>query len=194
MTTTHVASLTKQELNRIETEISKGDHLHTRRYVEDAIKFHRADRDELHRRRMIIGRSAQEGDEHTDAFYCFGLLSVFCDDLKGWSLFRKQVGAAYVPSFGYLAYWFLRHYKPSNKQFLDKWLILLEEASDEGHLPSKIELKRLRAKNKGFLAVLTLLPHKLIFFFKTFFIALRNPNDERIAVPKGLNRDTKKTS
>lgn len=182
--------LTKAEIQDFEKRIQKGDFGQARRYTEDVIRHDLNNRAEIHRRRMLMARSFKVcgGTGNPEPLYCFALLSVLLDDMEGWNEFIKFIGPDLDPAFGFKADWFLRYYKPNEKDVHDRWHFLLEASRKRGHIPAKKLYWDRQLSVLGPLKFLLTGPISIWYASASALIALRNPDDRRLAYLKYFTR------
>lgn len=169
--------LSAVQISEISKELSGNDLTKLRLFYEDAIRFHSSDKDELHRRRMIIGGTNLQVD---DTFYGYAMLSAFLDDRRGWNLAIEELGAQQDPGFSYLVYSHICHYLGETK-LPAKWKFALHEAASRGHLPAKYELMRQKREQAGLFRRVLMAPQRWALAFRFVLLHFFNPQDRRLA-------------
>jgi len=167
--------LADERISEIEAEITEGNTSQIRGYYRDTVAHHTNDRNELHRRRMVISRGSVET---TDTFALFALLSVLLDDRKGWEIAYSQLGADFDPGFEFLAYLTRSEHFDGTK--LGDWAFLLENAKNKGHVPATLVYWRRRLEKNIWSRTFLRVPVKLFVCLKAALIALKNPDDRRL--------------
>ncbi len=175
-----MAAAPNARVREIEAAIAGGDESRIRDYYRDAVEHHLHDRDELHRRRMLIGRSCAET---TDTFAFFALLSVLLDDRKGWDIAAKQLGQDFDPGFEFLAYRTRAHHFKNHA--LENWTFLLSNARNKGHVPAAILYWRRRFGGRSLARYVLLPPILAVFGLKAAVIAMSDRADRRLATYTG---------
>ncbi len=136
------------DVQALEKLIVVGDVDAMKAYTKDAFRFHLDDYDELHRRRMVLGRA----DTHLSASVeCFALISAAMGDRKAWDLAMRRLGEDCDPGIGYLA-WHLILYHSKDKERADKWMDAVQHSARLGHFPSRRQVLLQELMNSGFLS------------------------------------------
>lgn len=120
-------------LDKLEQRVQNGDVDAIREYTIDAFKSQFGNRDELHRRRMILARLETEVCTPIE---CFALISAAMEDRHAWDMAIGRLGDARDPGLGFLAWQLILHYS-KDKERADRWFHAVQEAAQLGHFPSK---------------------------------------------------------
>lgn len=136
----------------LEKRVEFGDFDAMKAYTKDAFRFHLNDRDELHRRRMILGRLETDASTPIE---CFALISAAMDDRKAWDLAIGKLGENCDPGFGYLAWYLILHHSKDNER-ADKWMDAVQHSARLGHFPSRRQVLLEQLKRVGFISGLKL--------------------------------------
>lgn len=183
-----MTQISPQELSEMESEFAQRILQNLRPYYFDALKFHSGDRDELRRRRKIIGGTDIQVD---NTFYGYGLLSALLDDRKGWEMAVKELGVNQDPGFGYLAYRYICHYRKQTDQ-PKTWAFTLKQSAEFDHLPSKWLL--LKQDDEGEAPGAFLNPSNvlrgLFLLVRFVYLKLRNSKDRRLVTYSGVSGDS----
>jgi hypothetical protein len=141
-----------EDVLALEKRIEIGDIDAMKAYTKDAFRFHLDNRDELHRRRMILGRLETDASTPIE---CFALISAAMDDRKAWDLAMGQLEENCDPGFGYLA-WRLILYHSKDNERADKWMDAVRHSARLGHFPSRRQVLLEELKCAGFISGLKL--------------------------------------
>ena len=120
------------EVQALEALIKAGDAGAMKAYVRNALRFHLDDRDELHHRRLLLGRLDTDFSTQIE---CFGLLSAAMGDRKSWDLSVRTLGEDCDPGFGYLT-WHLILYHSKDETRAETWMDAVRHSARRGHFPS----------------------------------------------------------
>lgn len=137
--------MSQTELETCEFRILEGDVDAIRKFSRDAMKFHPNSSDELHRRRMILGRV---DSPLVTPIENFALLSAFLGDVQSWELAMDRLGSSCDPGLGYLA-WRSLLYFTQDKDRASKWFFAVERAAARDHFPAQRQVltRKLEASN-----------------------------------------------
>ncbi|WP_037306588.1 hypothetical protein [Ruegeria halocynthiae] len=141
-----------ETVQTLEKRIEVGDVDAMKKYTADAFQYHLANHDELHRRRMILGRL---DTEISTPIECFALVSAAMEDRKAWDLAIRRLGENCDPGLGYLA-WRLIHYYSKDKERADKWMNAVKHSARLGHFPSRRQVLLRELRHAGFVSGLKL--------------------------------------
>lgn len=126
----------------MELSIQRHDIDAMRAFTKDALRHYSNEGDELHRRRMLLGRLELD---LTTPVECFGILSAVMGDTQGWAYALEKLGADCDPGYGYLAWRSIQFYLKDERQ-TDEWFFAADMSASNGHFPARQEVLRRRLK------------------------------------------------
>ena len=144
-------------IRALEDRIEAGDADAMTQYTTDAFQNHLFDRDELHRRRSVLGRSVPEINTPIE---CIALLSAAMDDRAGWDKMLGFLEEEGDPGLGFLA-WRLILFYSKDQQRADNWMHAVEHSARLGHFPSRHQVLLRDVRRSGFISGLKLRWHIL---------------------------------